>query len=85
MFFFRYVTGDLKITDFKKFFENFKKIQENKNVDSNEKEKIAKNSKTAVKSCKFLAREARPKMLDLISVTSKSERKTLYKKRPSAN
>ena len=46
-----------------------------KNVDSDEKEKIAKNSKTALQSCKFLAREARQKILGLNFHYGKKEKK----------
>ena len=44
--------GVLRISDFKKILGNFEnKSKKNKNVDYDEKIKIAKNSNTAVRSC----------------------------------
>ena len=59
--------GILRILDFKKLSGNIiiEIFEKNKNIAYDEKIKIAKNSKTAVRSCEFSAREARRKCLNL--------------------
>ena len=73
--------GILKITDFKNIFRKFyKKLEKNKKFHSNENRKIAKNSKTAVKKCKFLAREARQKIWTLNFHLGKNQKKNTERK-----
>ena len=71
--------GDPENPGFQKVFEKNKIFSRKiKNIDSDEKLKIAKKSKTAVRSCKFLAREARRKFWNVNLHYSKKRKSSLY-------